>query len=608
MSYNGMSDAEAKAILDEEAHRVGTVWRALDLDGDGIISAEEIDAAPASLRALDANGDGMLTADELGGPFRYPGGQRSSAIIRILDLDGDGVITADDIADSPARLRRLDRHGRGHLVPADDRPPPNPTVSQSLGGPAHVVAQFDILRSYVDEPSGPVLPGTDPRQSDGYFLIYEHGNAGDVQIARDLFLMDRNGARVHEWPHYLHPAEAVCPHLRDDGLLVRTGCPGIWLDAMSFPVGAHGVVSIVEPDGTVVWEFRLFEPGRRVLHHDFEPMGNGNILVLVYEGRTFEEAAAIGWQDQAREPLMRPPDLQRWWTETILELEPDLVTGETRIVWEWHSTDHLVQDVDPAKPNYGQLGPGCRKIDLNYTQYPRYRFNMGQIMHVNAISFDARRDQILLSSAMHGEMWVIDHATTTAEARGERGDLLYRWGNPSSHKAGHESQKILDWQHDIGWIPDGVPHEGHVLIFNNGARRPGDDLPNPHPNRLSFTHDGYSELLEVKLPVDDEGRWTPDAADPLNGAEIVWAYNDDASKDWFSPFMSGARRLPNGNTLSALGYNKRIREVTPDGETVLDFLPGGQGRTFRAVPIAADHPGLARLGLGTESSVGNFSE
>ena len=597
MSYNGMSDEDAQAILAEEAHRVGTVWRALDLDGDGIISAAEIDAASESLRALDANGDGMLTADEVGGPFRYPDGPRSSAIVRILDLDGDGVIAAEDIADAPARLRRLDRHGKGHLVPADDRPPPNPVVSASLGSPSQTVAHFDIIRSYVDEPSGAVPPGTDPRQSDGYFLIYEHCNAADVQVGRDLFLMDPRGNRVHQWPAHLHASEAVTAFLRDDGLLIRSGCPGIWLDAMHFPVGAHGVLSIVEPDGTVVWEFRLFEPGRRVLHHDFEPMPNGNILVLVYEGRSFEEAAAIGWQEQAQDALMRPPDLRRWWTETVLELEPNLDTGKTRIVWEWHSADHLVQDVDPARPNFGPIGPGCRKIDMNYTQYPRYRFNMGQIMHVNTVSYDAQRDQILLSSAMHSEMWVLDHATSTDEARGVGGDLLYRWGNPSSHKAGPESHKILDWQHDIHWIPAGVPHEGHVLIFNNGARRPGDESPNPNPRRLSFTHGGYSEILEVKLPVDEAGRWQPDTADPLNGAEIVWSYNADASKNWFSPFMSGARRLPNGNTVSALGYNKRIREITPDGETVMDYLPGGPGRTFRVVPVAADHPGLARFGL-----------
>ena len=105
------------------------------------------------------------------------------------------------------------------------------------------------------------------------------------------------------------------------------------------------------------------------------------------------------------------------------------------------------------------------------------------------------------------------------------------------------------------------------------------------------------KAAQVAVVAVADGQWTWDTADPLNGAEIVWSDNDVGTKDWFSPFMSGARRRPNGNTISALGYNKRIREVTPEGHAVLDFLPGGPGRTFRVVPVAADHPGLARLGV-----------
>ncbi|MGI9595101.1 MAG: aryl-sulfate sulfotransferase [Acidimicrobiales bacterium] len=604
MTDEPMTNEAAAAILADDAHRLATVWRALDGDGDDVLSAAEIANASASLLALDTNGDGQLTVEEIGGPFRWPGGERRSAIVRILDLDADGIITAADIADAPDRLRRLDRLGEGRLLPRHDRPAGNPILTQAHDGPAETLAHFDILRRYQDEPNGPVMPGDHPGQDQGYLLIQEHCNAGDVQVGRDCFLQAPDGTRVHHWPPHLHASETVTAHLREDGLLIRTACPGPWLDVLCFPVGAHGVISMAEPDGTVVWEYRLFEPGRRVLHHDFEPMPNGNILVTVYEGRTFDEAVAIGWQDQARDVLMRPPDLQRWWTETVLELEPNLETGETRVVWEWRSADHLVQDVDPAKPNHGQLGPGCRRIDLNYARYPRYRFNMGQIMHVNTLSYHAGLDQIMLSSAMHGELWVIDHSTTTDEARGSTGgrqgsggDLLYRWGNRSAYKCGPESDKILDWQHDTHWIPDDVPHTGDVLVFNNGSRRPGDDSPNPDPRRLSFLHGAYSEILEVKLPVDVGGAWTWDLDDRLNGAEIVWDYNADGGDGWFSPFMSGARRRPNGNTVSALGYNKRIREVTPAGETVLDFLPGGPGRTFRVVPIAADHPGLPRLGL-----------
>lgn len=139
-----------------------------------------------------------------------------------------------------------------------------------------------------------------------------------------------------------------------------------------------------------------------------------------------------------------------------------------------------------------------------------------------------------------------------------------------------------------------MPHTGDVLIFNNGARRKRDGSPNPNELRMSFG-ESYSDILELKLPVDDDGNWAWDTSDPMNGAELVWSYNADGSKDWFSPFMSGARRLRNGNTLMGQGYDKHIREVTPEGETVLDFRPGGPGRFFRVVPVAPGHPGLRRV-------------
>jgi Ca2+-binding EF-hand superfamily protein len=49
---------------------------ALDTDHDGVISADEINHAPAALRTLDKNGDGLLTEDEVrpafGGRGRGP--------------------------------------------------------------------------------------------------------------------------------------------------------------------------------------------------------------------------------------------------------------------------------------------------------------------------------------------------------------------------------------------------------------------------------------------------------------------------------------------------------------------------------------------------------
>ena len=66
---------------------------ALDADGDGVISAAEIDAAPASLAALDDDGDGRLAGDELqpgGGPIGGPGRTPAEATAAFMAFDGDG--------------------------------------------------------------------------------------------------------------------------------------------------------------------------------------------------------------------------------------------------------------------------------------------------------------------------------------------------------------------------------------------------------------------------------------------------------------------------------------------------------------------------------------
>jgi hypothetical protein len=52
------------------------LMEALDTNHDGILSAEEIANASASLKKLDKNGDGKLTPDELR-PNRRPGGRRN---------------------------------------------------------------------------------------------------------------------------------------------------------------------------------------------------------------------------------------------------------------------------------------------------------------------------------------------------------------------------------------------------------------------------------------------------------------------------------------------------------------------------------------------------
>lgn len=102
---------------------------------------------------------------------------------------------------------------------------------------------------------------------------------------------------------------------------------------------------------------------------------------------------------------------------------------------------------------------------------------------------------------------------------------------------------------------------GHLLLFDNG------------PHRLDHTMP-FSRVIEVELATK----------------QIVWKYQEQREYEFFSPRISNAQRLPNGNTLVCEGDFGRLFEVTTDGELVWEYvnpffgedLKGLNNRVFRA--------------------------
>ncbi|MGB5700608.1 aryl-sulfate sulfotransferase [Muriicola sp.] len=374
---------------------------------------------------------------------------------------------------------------------------------------------------------------------DGLILVNDAGN-------NRAFLMDKEAKLVHEWP--LSNKLGNDAFLEADGRLLaslETDDPKITLG------GQGGILQFIAADGSIEWNFNYSSEAAET-HHDAELLPNGNVLAMVWERRTQEVAANAGSNSQV--------DI---FPEAIIEVDPN--TDE--IVWEWHAWDHIIQDYDITKDNFGDVAANPQLIDLNYVTIAN-----GDIMHANGLAYDAVKDVIYLSVNFFHEVWVIDHSTSTEEASGSEGgnygkggDLLYRFGNPQAYK-NTAGERLFRNNHFPNLLQD--DHLGNMLIFTNGAELE------------------QSTVYELQLP--DVFSLEPNTD---NEPEVVWSFTDP---DLYAPKVSGAVLLPNGNRMIAEG-DYGIWEVTEAGEVVWKF--SAPGFFWRAYHYDNDAPEIMALGL-----------
>jgi hypothetical protein len=291
----------------------------------------------------------------------------------------------------------------------------------------------------------------------GYNLIYPERQS-------TVFLLNNCGEIVHSWSDDPASRPGKVAYLLDDGNLLRAKINPSFFSSPSFGAGgAGGIVELVSWENDVLWTFVLADSLNR-LHHDVHFLNNGNILMLAWEKKNLQEIVENGF-----DTLTNPQ--REIWTDYILEVDP--ITDST--VWEWHAWDHLIQDYDSTKANYGNVSEHPELIDINYHEYSLGRQDW---MHSNALDYHFEKDQVLLSVRNFNEFWIIDHSTNTDEATsnsggnsGKGGNLLYRWGNPKAYKSGETEDRKLFYQHDAQWIDDFVnpdyEHYGKVVLFNN---------------------------------------------------------------------------------------------------------------------------------------------
>lgn len=412
---------------------------------------------------------------------------------------------------------------------------------------------------------------SDPGSFNGYTLFHQ------IQYP-ELFLIDNDGQVVHSWT--TPPVTGNTAYLMDNGHVIRCADPG---GNTTFVAGGDGgLIQELDWDGTVLWEY-LYSDTQVRHHHDIAPLPNGNVLLIAWEYRSGPQAIQAG-----RDPLtMQTGEL---WPEHIVEVEP-AGTNMGNIVWEWHVWDHLVQDFDVTKDNFGVIADSPELIDINHRAN-----DSADWMHANAIDYNADLDQILFSVPRFNEFWIIDHSTTTAEAvghtggaRGMGGDLLYRWGNPAAYERGGPTDQMLFNQHGVHWIPNGLAGADNVLLFNN-----------QEPTLASVVD-------EIETPVDGSGNYPALAPGAAHGPTATfWSYPGVPPSSLSSPGLSGAQRQPNGNTLICEGSAGNFIEIDALDEIVWRYInpmTGGGPLTQGANPVAnavfraerypVDFPGFA---------------
>jgi hypothetical protein len=374
--------------------------------------------------------------------------------------------------------------------------------------------------------------------NDGYVLFAPVGSTS-------TFLVDKCGEQVKTWPSTYKPGQSC--YILADGTLVRAGNT----NNLTFNAGGKGgIIEKINWDGTVTWSYTISDTNE-CQHHDFKVLPNGNVLAIVWESKTFAEAIAEG-----RNPALTTTSV---WSEKIIEIQPVGATGGV-IVWEWHLWDHLVQDFDNTKSNFGAISSSPELLNVNYSASSNTTSGRDWI-HMNSIDYNASLDQILLSSHAFDEIWIIDHSTTTAQAAshaggnsGQGGDLLYRWGNPQAYENGNVSTQKLFGQHNARWIESGMPFQNEIMIFNNGNGRTGGN---------------FSTIEIIKTPVDG---FNYNAALPYLPSSTSWIYNGNNENNFYAQNISGAQQLSNGNVIFCSGPNGIFSEIDSLGNSLWKYI------------------------------------
>ncbi|MEP0367292.1 MAG: aryl-sulfate sulfotransferase [Cyclobacteriaceae bacterium] len=364
----------------------------------------------------------------------------------------------------------------------------------------------------------------DTEASSGYTLFAPESHTS-------VFLINNCGGVINEWTFRDEANRSA--YLLPNGNMIRAG---------------EKFLELRNWDNVLLWAYNL-EANDFGLHHDIEPLPNGNILCIVYDYYSKAEMTSSG-----RTPVNTDETFK---LDKIVELKT-VGSSSAEIVWEWKLFDHLVQDIYPSKKNYGTVSEHPELVNINYNIEERFNFS-----HINGIDYNEDLDQILFSARNLNEIYIIDHSVSSEQAAthtggnsGMGGDIIWRWGNPQVYNRGTSQNQVLSGQHDPKWVLNGYPDQGSITVFNN---KPADNITPGGSDEV------VSSSIEIITPLLSEGTYAM-SNNTFAPATSTFSWSGKIlDKTMIQARKSGVESLSNGNLLICESSIGRISEIDKDG-------------------------------------------
>ena len=373
----------------------------------------------------------------------------------------------------------------------------------------------------------------DPAKAwNGYTVLSPLAGPGAVVI-------DMNGNIVKQWDSYVSSA----------GGPARVLPGGVVMGAEGANPPKQESLRLVERDfnGKELWSYdhseQITRDGKMVWsarqHHDWQredfPAGYyapgvnpstqpGKTLVLTHTNHTQPKVAGNAILEDDR----------------ILEIDKD-----GKILWEWIASDHIDEfkfDDDARKamasvPDFNAARGSFDWLHVNSATYlgPNHWFDEGDMRFApNNVIISSRESSLIAIVARNGS-------------------IVWQMGPDYNATPELRAIRQVIGQHNAHFIPKGLPGAGNVMVFDNGGASGYGRPSSTAPKGKGIYSRPTSRVLEI---------------DPVT-LKLVWSYT---ATTFFATNISGAQRLPNGNTMITEGPGGRLFEVTTDGTIVWEYI------------------------------------